>query len=53
MKSAEILGMMAEVLMKAKLLRQKLKKNPNLLVEILNSMDSLEDEMVFYFKKMK
>lgn len=45
--------MMAEVLMKAKLLRQKLKKNPSLLVEILKSMDILEGEMIYYFKKLK
>lgn len=43
---------MAEILMKAKLLRNKLKENPSLLVEILKSIEILEEEMIFYFKKL-
>lgn len=52
MKSAQIIGMMAEVLIKAKILKNRLKKNPSLLTEILNKIDILEQEMIFYYKKL-
>lgn len=45
-KRAVIIGTMAEISMKAKLLKERLKKHPELVVEILDYIDLLEIEML-------
>lgn len=44
--------MMAEIVMKARLLRQKLRKNPAKVVEVHKSIDKLENEMVACLLKL-
>ncbi len=48
---AIIIGTMAEICMKAKILREKLKKNPNSIVDILKSIENLEEEMILCVEK--
>ena len=45
--------MMAEIAMKAKLLKQKLKKNPESIVDILKSIDVLERDMAICMVKFE
>lgn len=45
METAVLLGMIAEITMKAKMLRQKLRSNPKKVKEIHKSLDLLEFEM--------
>jgi hypothetical protein len=45
-KSNVVLGMMAEIAMKAKLLKKRLKDDPNCVVEVLRKIDVLEEEML-------
>ena len=53
MKRSLIIGMMAEIAMKAKLLKQKLKKNPESIVDILKSIDVLERDMAICMVKFE
>lgn len=46
MNISVIIGMMAEISMRAKILKQKLKKSPETVVEILGDIESLEEEML-------
>jgi hypothetical protein len=51
-----LLGMMAEIAMKAKMLREKLKNKPESVFEILVETERLEEEMVlclFEFEKTR
>jgi len=50
-KRAIVIGIMSEICMKAKILRDKLKKNPDLVEELLESLESLEEEMVVCVNK--
>ena len=40
------MGMMAEIAMKAKILRERLQKSPGSVFEILGKLERLEEEMV-------
>jgi hypothetical protein len=47
--------MMAEIAMKARILREKLKKNPDSVFEVLGKLEFLEEEMIlclFEFEKL-
>ena len=46
MKTSVIIGMMSEIAMKAKILRNRLKKSPEMVVEILKDIERLEEEML-------
>ncbi len=48
-----VLGMMAEIAMKAKILRKKLSDDPNAVVEILSKIDRLEEEMLFCLEEFE
>jgi len=41
-----VFGMMAEIAMKAKILRERLRKSPGSVFEILVKLERLEEEMV-------
>lgn len=45
MEVSVVLGMIAEVAMKARLLRERLKKNPDSVSEVSIRLDALEQEM--------
>ena len=45
--------MMAEIVMKAKILRKKLSDNPNDIVEILCKINRLEDDMLFCLEEFE
>lgn len=45
MKTSVVLGMIAEIAMKAKILRQKLRSDPKMVKEVHKSLDLLEFEM--------
>lgn len=43
--------MMSEICMKAKILREKIKKQPHKFNEIIENLESLEEEMVLCVEK--
>lgn len=53
MKRTVVIGMMAEIVMKAKILRKKLSDNPNDIVEILCKINRLEDDMLFCLEEFE
>ena len=45
MEKAVLFGVMDEILMKAKILRERLKSNPDSVQQILEQIEKLEDEL--------
>lgn len=53
MKRSVIIGMMAEIAMKSKLLKQRLKEDPEAIFDILRSIDVLERDMAICMVKFE